>query len=163
MRMAFEEIVSREIDALYHGALFLTGGAAHEAEAVLSRSVRASFRMYQTAQIDVDAAAWLQGRLVDDFLSEETPVSLVPLPAFSLEAHAGSAELKRIYRAAASLPALARAVLWLILFQRWPHEAVMDQLGLDRSGLRDLLKYRHSLVAAVMGEQGHKEWEKVAN
>ena len=163
MRMAFEEIVSREIDALYQGALFLTGGAPQDAEALLAKSVRASFRVYRTAQIDVDAAAWLQGRLVEDFLSGETPVSLVPLPSFSVEAHAGLAELKRVYRAAATVPALARAVLWLVLFRRWRHDAVIDQLSLERSEFRDLLGYRHALVAAVMGEQGHEEWVTVAN
>lgn len=161
--MAFEEIVSREIDALYQGALFLTGGAPEDAERLLADSVRASFRIHRTAQLDVDVGAWLQGRLVEDFLSGQTPVSLVPLPAFSVAAHAGSPEFKRVYRAAAAVPALARAVLWLVLFRRWRHEAVMDQLNLERAELRDLLGYRHSLVATVMGEQGHKESVTVAN
>ena len=157
MRQAFEEIVSRAIDDLYQAALFLSGGEPKPAEDLLTRSVRASFRLHRTSQIDVDPEAWLQGRLVKDFVSSAAPVHLAALPDFALEAHAGGIDLRRLYRAAASAPPLARAVLWLVLMRRWSWDDVADHLGLDRAEVQELLQYRHALVAAVMADVDHRQ------
>ena len=70
MSHTFEELVLREIDSLYHGALFLSGGDPAEAESLLVRAVGSAFH----AEIGTAAGSqhWLEERLVHTFVTNRS-------------------------------------------------------------------------------------------
>lgn len=160
MSEAFEEIAAREIDGLYQEALFLSGGSEEEAEKLLSRTIAHGFRAFKRADRDGDGARrWLEGRLVVEFLRdagggealqrarekgpERAEVSGSPPDPDALDPTA-------LYEAAERIPAGPRAVLWLVLFGRWSYGEVEELLDVDRGTVRDLVRYRHVLLAEIL-------------
>ena len=55
-----------------------------------------------------------------------------------------------LFGAAAKMPPLARAALWLVVFRRWSYDQASRVLGTDVDGLKGLLRYRQVLVTAVV-------------
>lgn len=160
MSRTFEEIAAREIDDLYREALFLSGGSEEEAEELLLRTFARSYRAFEQSGSDPGPSRWLQGRLVTEFLErseEERPLRAGwEGPYGDLELSAGppdprALEAEALYEAAGEIPVGARAVLWLVLFGRWSYEEVEELLEIERSALRDLMRYRHVLLVEVLG------------
>lgn len=54
-----------------------------------------------------------------------------------------------MYTGAAEVPIEARVALWLVVMRRWDYAAAAERLGVDRDDLKELLKHREKLVAAV--------------
>jgi hypothetical protein len=139
MPHTFEELVGRDLDSLYRGALFLTGGHDAAAEDLLLGTFREAFHSYRTADVPAaDAARWLEGCLAARALVElrgMEPPKIVPK--------------QPLYRGAAAVPVGARVALWLVLMRRWSYEAAGERLKVDRAGLRDLLRHRERLNYAM--------------
>jgi DNA-directed RNA polymerase specialized sigma24 family protein len=139
MPLTFEELVGRDLDSLYRGALFLAGGQETDAEDLLSSTLREAFHAYRSAGVSsAEAENWLEGRLVMR--------ALVELDGLSLQ---GTAPKRALYRGAAEIPLRARVALWLVLMRRWSYAATAERLQVDRDGLRELLSYRERLALAI--------------
>lgn len=160
MSRTFEEIAVREIDGLYQEALFLSGGSEEVAEELLLRTLARSYRAFGERESDRAPGPWLEGRLAKDFLrasADEHPLRAGwEGPYGDLDVSGdppapGTLDSGVLHRAAAKIPAGARAVLWLVLFGRWPYEDVERLLEVERSVVRDLMRYRHVLLKEVLG------------
>jgi DNA-directed RNA polymerase specialized sigma24 family protein len=155
MSRTFEELAGDELDALYQGALFLSGGNARGAESLLVEAVTLAFEEHAT---DTDHAAvqrWLEARLVRSFLRHlrEGPTQLpestarrVALDPATFES-LGSREL---FAAAAALPAWPRAALWLVLLRRWSYLDAAAAMDIDAGSIEELLGYRDVLLQEMM-------------
>ena len=65
MPQTFEEIVGKELDSLYCGALFLTGGHEASAQDLLVDTLRGAFHVYRSAPVsEGESGTWLEGALV---------------------------------------------------------------------------------------------------
>lgn len=120
---------------------------------------------------------WLEGKLVDVFLARTAAgspaggsfgrgstddgssddgstdaVSGEDLPTAMVSTGDGSVEIDpdALFRAAAHMPPLARAAVWLVVFRRWTYGEAANGLGADVDGLKDLLGYRQVLLKAVV-------------
>lgn len=163
MSRTFEELATREIDGLYQGALFLTAGDEEHAEDLLLDTVRGSFSRFRTTQSVEDIGRLLEGQLVSTFMEthprdvraaglEGPPARLA---AGSHDAFAGL-DASRLYVAAASVPWAARAALWLVLLRRWAYADASHVMGVDERVLKDLLRYRHTLMGVILGRASHE-------
>jgi DNA-directed RNA polymerase specialized sigma24 family protein len=174
MHQTFEEIAGQHIDGLYHGARFLNGGEESPAEDLVLWTLTGAFREFRQMETAGGSERWLEGRLVGVFLAREgrSPIdensldgSLdeAPLDAdissldwsnvrSSAESSSGSMEIdpEALFRAAAIMPPLARAAIWLVIFRRWSYDEAARVLDTDVDGLKDVLQYRHVLLAALM-------------
>ena len=63
-------------------------------------------------------------------------------------------DARGLHRAAGSVPHAARAALWLVLLRRWSYDDACSVMGVGREDLADLLRYRHTLVSAVLSRKG---------
>ena len=164
MAGSFEQCIDGELDGLYAGALFLTGGHPHSAQDLVVDVVRSAAESDTADRACTDPDASLDRRLVRTFLDPGPPAAtgVVPdsgsapvPPEVSPSAHEGSAAL---FRAAATIPLRARAALWLVLLQRWSYSDAAEELGIDRSHLTKLLGFRSVLVDATLdpAEPGHR-------
>lgn len=158
MSRTFEELASDELDALYQGALFLSGGSAQGAERLLVESVTLAFEEHTRDSDIASVERWLEARLVRSFLRHVTE-DLPPLPPetakrLTLDASTfddlGSQEL---FDAAAALPPLPRAALWLVLLRRWSYQDTADALGVRLEQVSPLLGYRDVLIQAMVGSR----------
>ena len=160
MHRTFEELASQEIDRLYQGALFLKAGEDQAAEDLLLSTLTNSFHAFRRVEDGTDAAQWLEGRLVQGYLSaipeagSDHAIEEVALPAPSL-GEGVKVDPLALYTAAGSVPPQARAALWLVLLRRWKYSEASSLLGIELDALKDLLRYRHLLVSAVL--RGPKE------
>ena len=68
MGRTFEELAAQELDALYQGALFLSGGNARGAEALLIEAVTLAYQEHPYQQDIALVERWLEARLVRAFL-----------------------------------------------------------------------------------------------
>ena len=101
-----------------------------------------------------------QGGMVEVFLARTVPgddestegVGASADGAASQGPPSGSMEIdpEALFGAAAKMPPLARAAIWLVVFRRWSYGEVSSVLGTDVEGLKDLLQYRQVLVTAVV-------------
>lgn len=164
MSQTFEEIAGRELDALYQGALFLSGGKASSAESLLMDTVTLAFQEHVAGGEVGEVQRWLEGRLVRSFVSHlEAGPTVLPVPApprvavgpTSFEG-LGPAEL---FQAAGALPKWPRAALWLVLLRRWSYADAAAVLEVDASVLEMLLGYRDSLLQAMMSSSRAKRLE----
>ncbi len=138
MPQTFEELVGRELDLLYRGALFLTGGGEAAAEDLLVDTLRGAFHTYRSAHVaEGDSQRWLEGCLAQK--------ALILLKG----AGPPGTTVSKLYDAAADMPIGPRVAIWLVLMRRWSYAAAADRLQVDREGLRELLKHRQRLVAAI--------------
>ena len=156
MHHTFEELASREIDGLYQGALFLEAGGREAAEDLLLTTLTAAFHAFRNVGQGTDAAGWLEGRMVEGYLSG---IPLADLDGASVEeldmpspALTGRVEVDpfALHKAAGRVPPRARAALWLVVLRRWKYADASRILGTDLHDLKDLLRYRHLLLTAVL-------------
>lgn len=162
MPEAFEELAVREIDGLYHGALFLAAGDEAEAQDLLLEVMAGSFETYRAGGgRDGDPARWLEGRLARLFLGEgadDHGKLVAPGPReelFGPEARERLDGLRSrdLYRGARGVPERARAVLFLVLLRRWSYREAAKALEMRLEELKELLRYRHAFVAAILGNR----------
>lgn len=158
MEITFEELVSREIDTLYQGAVFLEAGDEDAAEELVMITLTRAFRIHRRSVPGGDPTRWLEGRLALEFRARAVPgrgeaVDAEPQPV-PVDAVANApfqeASVAALCRGAGRMPPPARVAVWLVLFQRWSYEEAARLLGLDREELTDLLRYRHILVAEAL-------------
>ena len=160
MSRTFEEFAAGEIDGLYHGALFLTGGDTGEAEDLLLLTITGAFRASRGGEVDSASTRRLEERLVRDSLSSGKVVSSGQSPERIVARRAAprrkgaKVNTEVLNRAAGELPGTARVALWLVLFRRWSYAGAANILEVDREGIRGLLLYRQVLLSAVLGEMG---------
>ncbi len=157
MPHTFEEIVSAEIDGLYHGALFLSGGDEVLAVDLLVAAVSTAYGRFPAAGSD-DPGRWLEGHLARSYL-DTAPGHEAPAEPGGVEVRlpvtAPPPSARELCAAAASVPPVARAALWLVGLRRWRHGEAEALLGVDRGELRRLLLYRHALLqSAIRGSGG---------
>ena len=170
MHQTFEELAGQHIDGLYHGALFLNGGEEPPAEDLVLWTLTGAFQEFRQIEEGGGSERWLEGRLVTVFLAhgisgstddgsatdlstydvspEESPLSFPSSSGPST----GSFEIdsEALFKAAAGMPPLARAAIWLVLFRRWSYDEASSVLDTGVDGLKDLLRYRHVLLAALV-------------
>ena len=73
MSRTFEELASQQLDALYQGALFLSGGRQEGAERLLVDAVTLAFTEHaQDSGGVTDVERWLEARLVRAFVRHVT-------------------------------------------------------------------------------------------
>jgi DNA-directed RNA polymerase specialized sigma24 family protein len=152
MSRTFEEMAGRELDSLYQGALFLSGGAPWVAEKLLVDTLTTSFREHGRDLPDDSVERWLEGRLVQQFLAG---VELGPFPVRT--ANEGGVpgpfdelEADTLFTAAGALPPWARAAVWLVLLRRWSYAKACGALEVDLVVLDDLLRYRDQLMTEIL-------------
>jgi hypothetical protein len=165
MTRTFEEVAGGELDALYQGALFLSGGNPDGAERLLVESISLAFRDHTGDRDPEGVQKWLEARLVRSFLRdvqdgprdlpEETARRVTPDPG-TFEA-LGPDEL---FSAAATLPAWPRAALWLVLLRRWSYADAASVMGLDEASVEGLLGYRDALLREMLSSSrdGRMGW-----
>ena len=155
MSRAFEEVASEELDALYQGALFLSGGDTRDAEGLLVDAITVAFREYAEETDVVSVERWLESRLVRSFLKPpadgatmlpEDPAPRVALEPGMLDA-IGSQSL---FGAADKLPALPRAAVWLVVLRRWSYRDAASTIGVDAEAIPGLLRYRDVLIKELV-------------
>ncbi len=153
MSHTFEELVSREIDGLYHGALFLNGGDPDEAEHLLMQAMGSAFHDFDEVGTAGGGQQWLEERLARTFVASRLESESSSSAATTSGAPASPASSSdALYTAARDVPHLARVALWLVLLQRWPHARARETLRIDEGELRALLRYRHALVAQLWSD-----------
>lgn len=160
MLETLEEFTGRHIDGLYHGALFLNGGEGPPAEDLVLWTLTGAFQEFRKIGEGRASERWIERKLVEvclartatgddwwtdwDALVADAPASHGPsLGPVEIDSDA-------LFGAAAKIPPLARAVIWLVVFRRWPYGDASQALETDMDGLKDLLRYRQVLVTAVV-------------
>ena len=160
MSQTFEELATGEIDGLYQGALFLVAGDEVEAEQLLIETLGSSFSRFHAGDSTADIGQWLEGKMVATFM-ESHPRDLdvkPPAPVHNRHGSHASAfsslDAQGLHAAASEVPWAARAALWLVLLRRWGYEEASAAMGVDRTVLKNLLEFRHTLIGAILG--GHR-------
>ena len=162
MLETFEEFAGRHIDGLYHGALFLHAGDEPLAEDLVLWTLTGAFQAFRHFEEGSPPEHWLEGRLIEVFLARSASGSTRDgsTHAFSgddlsidhLSAGDVSVEIdpEALLQAAANMPPLARAAIWLVVFRRWSYGEASTLVETDVEGLKDLLRYRQVLLTAVV-------------
>jgi len=156
MSKTFEELAGSELDTLYQGALFLSGGDARAAERLLIESITLAFEEHAGDTDERETRRWFEARLVRSFLrhvrGEPRPTAAAPLNRDGIDPNAfqslGSDEL---FGAAAEIPAWPRAALWLVLLRRWSYEDAAAAMNIDERWMYTLLGYRDALMRELLG------------
>ena len=157
MPLTFEERISEDLDALFAGAAFLSGGQEVGTRRLLVEAVSVASSEYHE---HVDAGAftrWMEEMLVRAFLS---PASAGVAPTKKAASSSGVSHVRpedfantgwaHIVRAAADLPAQSRVALWLVLLRRWSYRDAATAMGIDLDSLRRLLTYRAAFFEGVV-------------
>ena len=152
MSKTFEEMASRELDSLYQGALFLSGGDARFAERLLVDTMTNSFREHGKGLVEDSIATWMEAQLVRHFLDgvDAGPRLLRNTSETAVGGAFEGLEADTLFASAASLPFWPRAAVWLVLLRRWSYADACDALDVDRDVLDDLLRYRDVLMTEVL-------------
>jgi len=156
MSPTFEEWAGPEFDALYRGALFLSGGHLAGAERLLIEAVTLAFKEHPAEMQPAEVERWLEVRLVRSFLRHmlEGPTSL---PAETLKRISlapgtfDSLESGELFSAASTVPAWPRAALWLVLLRRWSYEDAAAVMDVELEAMDVLLGYRDVLMREMLG------------
>jgi len=147
MPKTYEQTVGQELDTLYQGALFLSGGNRKEAEWLLIGTVVGAFPAEGAGRPDI--TRWLEAQLASRFLGS----TVAPPPAPTRTADIESMPDIRaddLFRAVAAVPSWARAALWLVLLREWSYAEAGEALGVSIETIRRMLDYRHLLVREVL-------------
>ncbi len=158
VHQTFEEFASKHLDGLYHGALFLNGGAETPAEDLVLWTLTGAFQEFRQIEGPGAPEEWLEGKLVELFLartprgSTDDMVSNASADDLSHEPSPGAVEIdhEALMRAGAELPPLARAAIWLVVFSRWSYDEASIVLDTGLDALKSLLRYRQVLLTAVV-------------
>ena len=158
VHQTFEEFASQHLDGLYHGALFLNGGAEPPAEDLVLWTLTGAFQEFRDIEERSAPKEWLEGKLVERFLartpqgSTDDVVSNVSGDDLSHEPSPGGVEIdhEALMRAGAKLPPLARAAIWLVVFRRWSYAEASIVLDTGLDALKGLLRYRQVLLTAAV-------------
>lgn len=158
MRETLEEFAGRHIDGLYHGALFLNGGEEASAEDLVFWTLTGTFQEFRKIGEGSKSERWIEGKLVEVFLARSVSGDDGSTDGEGLDTSAnggpspGAVEIdpEALFGAAAKMPPLARAAIWLVVFRRWSYDQASRVLGTDVDGLKGLLRYRQVLVTAVV-------------
>ena len=175
-----EEFAGRHIDGLYHDALFLHAGDEPLAEDLVLWTLTGAFQAFRHFEGRSPPEHWLEGKLIEVFLARTASGSTDDgsTDAFSgddlstdnmsagdvsaddirrdvMSSHehsSGAVEIdpEALLQAAANMPPLARAAIWLVVFRRWSYRDASSVLKTDLHGLKDLLRYRQILITAVV-------------
>jgi DNA-directed RNA polymerase specialized sigma24 family protein len=148
------------LDGLYRGALFLNAGEEPPAEDLVLATMTGAFQEFRRIEEGSASEQWLEGKLVGAFLAHAASgstedVSMAGFPvdvASRQEPYTGALEIdpEELFRTGATMPPLARAAIWLVVFRRWPYREASRVLKTDSDGLKGLLRYRQMLLAAVV-------------
>ncbi len=164
MSQTLEERISRELDELYQGALFLSAGRKRRAEDLTVEAVGCA--TVEELPASADFPRYLGACLVRAFLARGGAAAVEPPPDAddlthlpdALAASLASIGPGELYNASAKVPPRARATIWLVLLKRWSHADAAGALGVERQELRDLLRYRRvlwrELAASAPGSGG---------
>ena len=168
MHQTFEELAGQHIDSLYHGALFLNAGQEPPAEDLVLWTLTGASQEFRQIEVGGASERWLEGRLVTVFLARrasgstdafsDADFSTDDVSAGDSSRYDVSVEIdpEALLGAAAKMPALARAAIWLVLFRRWSYDEASSVLGTGVDGLKDLLRYRQVLLTAVVGRSSDR-------
>lgn len=157
MPLTFEERISEDLDALFAGAAFLSGGQEAGTKRLLVEAVSMASSEYHE-QVDAGAfTRWMEQMLVRAFVS---PASTGVAPTKQATASSGPSHVRpedfhntgwtNIVRSAAALPAQSRVALWLVLLRRWSYRDAATAMGIDLESLRGLLTYRAAFFEGVV-------------
>jgi DNA-directed RNA polymerase specialized sigma24 family protein len=160
MAQTFEEWAGPELDALYQGALFLSGGHLAGAERLLIEAVTLAFKEHAAETQPAEVERWLEVRLVRSFLRHllegPTVLPVETLDRISLAPGTfDSLESSQLFSAAASVPAWPRAALWLVLLRRWSYEDAAAAMDIDVEAMDVLLGYRDALMRKMLSSSRH--------
>ncbi len=154
MSQTFEELAGKEVDGLFQGALFLQAGDAAAAEDLLLWTLTKAFHVFRETGGGESPDQWLEGRLIREFLAllpkSDGAAQTRAVEVTSLSQHVGSVDPGALHYAAGQVPARARAALWLVVLRRWTYEEASVVLQTDTDELKDLLRFRHTLMSAVL-------------
>ena len=157
MARTFEELAGSEMDALYQGALFLSGGDRDDAEKLVVDAVMLAFDEHAADIGPQQTRRWFEARLVRSFLEHFVlgRETLEPRPDQgrrpSLDADTfDSLEATDLFQAAGTIPPGPRAALWLVLLRRWSYEAAARVLRVEPEQLPLLLGHRDVLMRELM-------------
>lgn len=84
MARTFEGLASGEMDAMYQGALFLSGGDPERAEALVVDTVMLAFREHAADTDPQSTRRWFEARLVRSYLRREQTRRDEPAPSLTL-------------------------------------------------------------------------------
>lgn len=158
MARTFEDLTGSEMDALYQGALFLSGGDADEAEELVVHAVMLAFQEH-AAEVDAEQTRrWLEARLVRAYLRRSTTSDGVGTPRAvdrrRLDPEAfDTLGPEELFAAAGELPPGPRAALWLVLLRRWSHADAARAMKVDDESLERFLGYRDVLLRELIGDR----------
>ncbi len=154
MSQTFEELAGKEVDGLFQGALFLQAGDEVAAEDLLLWTLTKAFHVFRETGGGESPDQWLEGRLIQEFLAllpkNDAPAQARPAELKSPSQYVGSVDPGALHEAAGQVPALARAALWLVVLRRWTYREASAALHTDTEELKDLLRFRHTLMSAVL-------------
>jgi DNA-directed RNA polymerase specialized sigma24 family protein len=161
VHQTFEEFATMHIDGLYRGALFLQGGDESTAEDLVLWTMTGAFKQFKRIEPGSATEQCLEGKLVEAFLAragvdlaadDSVPVFSGDDPSFAEQETLTPLDIdpEALFRAAAKLPHVARAAIWLVLFRRWRYEEASGALKTDMAGLNALLRGRQVLLTAVV-------------
>ena len=158
MGRAFEELAAQELDGLYQGALFLSGGNARGAETLLIEAVTLAYEEHPYESEIASVERWLEARLVRAFLKRVSG-GPAPLP-IDLERRVDLAEgtfeslgATELFAAARAVPPWPRAALWLVMLRRGSYADVASAMGLQLGAVPELLRYRDVLMKEIIGRE----------
>jgi DNA-directed RNA polymerase specialized sigma24 family protein len=165
MHETFEELAGRHIDGLYHGALFLNAGEEPPAEDLVLWTLTGASQEFRQIDEAGGEQRWLEARLVRVFLARRgsgstddgstdvlsgEDLSKDDVPATDPPPASLEIDPDALFGSAANMPPRARAAIWLVLFRRWSYDAAASALDADADGLKELLRYRHVLLTALV-------------
>jgi hypothetical protein len=151
----FEELATGELDALYQGALFLSGGDRREAEQLLVDAVVLAFKEHTAEDAPTAVQRRLEAGLVRSFLGDllDRPAP-PPHPTPMHPAHGAGAldalDPDDLFAAAATLPAWPRAALYLVSLRRWSYGDAAHAVNVDVETMEGLLRYRDPLIQEML-------------
>ncbi len=175
-----EEFAGRHIDGLYRDALFLHAGDEPLAEDLVLWTLTGAFQAFRNFEEGSPPEHWLEGKLIKVFLARtgsgstddgstdafsgdglstdnvsagDVSVDDIRRDVMSSHEHSSSAmeiDPEALLQAAANMPPLARAAIWLVVFRRWSYGEASTLVETDVEGLKDLLRYRQVLLTAVV-------------
>lgn len=166
MSRTFEELAGSEMDALYQGALFLSGGDEATAERLVVDTVMLAFEEH-AADVDPERTRrWFEARLVRAYLRRVQGLSMDRPPETSggngLDPTAFEAlGPHELFSAAAALPPGPRAALWLVLLRRWSHSEAANAMQVDRDQMELMLGYRDVLMRRLMSSSGERRQRRM--